>query len=475
MRTGSSGAPSPSLSGRGRAAVGAACLLAIALGAGIPAYVGLAGGGAVAVVALPVALFLGALFLFQGRYLFLIIMASRSACDVVFESARAAMGGAGPGLGGLVNAAVIGLALLVATRADLRRRKPLLLAWAWFFCSAGYGLLLSPDKAESARLILSWLSNFAVFYFAATFVTSIADFKRLLWVIVASSVVPVGAALSQVAAAGLGALATNRVQGTFTHPNILAFYLAFVISVAFYQLKSPLFKDGAWRKALLALWMGALIAMLLCTQTRSAWLACILMFVLFGVFFERRYLLYLLAICCLALLVEPIRDRIIDMSAPAVETSQTKLDSFRWRVELWQAGLGWMEFKHYFLGYGIGAFSANAPLFFDHGDGFHWDAHNVYVQWFFDVGLVGLACYVWIHGRILYLLRPLAQVDRMLSFIIAITVISYLTVSFSDNMMFYLAFNWYYWLFLGAASALLPAGRTGADPAAPRPAVVVCR
>src|SRR5439155_7959837 len=109
---------------------------------------------------------------------------------------------------------------------------------------------------------------------------------------------------------------------------------ALVISIVFYQLKSSLLPGSAWKKAALFIWMGALLTMLLATQTRSAWLVCMLMFLFFGLLFERRYLLYILALCCLALLIEPIRDRIIDLSAPEVETSQSRLDSFRWRVEL---------------------------------------------------------------------------------------------------------------------------------------------
>lgn len=463
----------------GRAMTVAIALCAIAMGAGIPAYLAVVGDGAAAVLALPLTVALAALFFARKKTFFFLVLAARSACDLVFESIRLSVAGGGPGIGGFVNASIIGLALLVISKDDVLRRKPFLAAWAWFFCTTAYGFLLAPSKGESLRFILAWVSNFAVFYCAASFVTSMKDFRTVLRVIVASSIIPVAYGMVQVAAAGLGALSSSRVQGTFTHPNIFAFYLAFVICIVFYQLKSPLRGGGMFGKAALVAWMAVLSGMLVCTQTRSAWLVCMAMFLAFGVFFERRYLLYLLAGCCLALLVEPIRDRIIDLSAPEVVTSQTKLDSFRWRVELWTAALEWMEIKRALFGYGIGAFSENAPVFFARGDGIHWDAHNVYVQWLFDVGLLGLAAYVWIHGRLLYLLRRLSQVDRMLRFIVMVTVISYLTVSFSDNMMFYLAFNWYYWLFLGAASSLLAGPAEAARQAQPGPAsgraFVVCR
>lgn len=440
--------------GQDRAVSAAIALSALALGAGIPLYLAITGDGAAAVFALPLTVALAALFFARKKTFFFLVLAARSACDLVFESVRLSVAGGGPGLGGFVNASIIGLALLVVSKDEVMRRKPVLTAWAWFFGTTAYGFLLAPSKGESLRFILAWVSNFAVFYCAAVFVTSMKDFRTVLRVIVASSILPVACGIVQVAGAGLAALSSSRIQGTFTHPNIFAFYLAFVICIVFYQIKSPLQGGGLVRKAVLALWMAVLAGMLVCTQTRSAWLVCMAMFFSFGLLYERRYLLYLLAGCCLALLVEPIRERIIDLSAPEVVTSQTKLDSFRWRVELWTAAFEWMEVKRALFGYGIGAFSENAPVFFARGDGIHWDAHNVYVQWLFDVGVIGLAAYGWIHCRLLYLLRPLAQVDRLLRFIVMVTVVSYLTVSFSDNMMFYLAFNWYYWLFLGAVSSL---------------------
>jgi O-antigen ligase len=452
-------------------------LAAIALGAGIPAYLALTGNSTAAVFALPLTVLLAALFFARRKTFFLVVLLARSACDIVFESVRLSMGGGGPGIGGLVNASIIGLALLLVSKQDALRRKPWLMAWAWFFGTTVYGFALAPAKGESLRFILAWVSNFAVFYCASRFVTSMRDFRTVLRVIVASSLIPVAYALYQIAATGFAA--GSRVQGTFTHPNIFAFYLAFVIGIVFYQLKSPLQAGGIAGKAALLVWMAVLAALLVVTQTRSAWLACLLLFLLFGLLYERRYLLYLCVACCLALLAEPIRERLLDLNTPAVMTSHTKLDSFRWRVELWTAALDWMAWQRTLFGYGIGAFSENAPVFFPRGDGIHWDAHNVYVQWLFDAGLLGLAGYAWLHGRLLYLLRRLATIDRLLRFIVAFTVISYLTVSFSDNMMFYLAFNWYYWLFLGSAAALLDAPdalvRSAQPTAAPGTAFVVCR
>jgi len=452
---------------RGAQAIWLVCAFsAIFAGVGLPFYLGLLDGNLLSLLVFPLGLFLLGIFFAAPKLFFYLIMVVRSACDLVFESARMATGGGGPGIGALVNASVIALALYIFSKDEFQKRKPMFMAWAIFFATAGYGLLLSPTKIESVRLILAWVSNLAVFFCAAHFVRSMKDFVGQLQVIVLSSIAPAVYAFYVIANAGIGSIGSLRIESTFTHPNIFAFYLAFVINIVFYLIKATSRTVNAWVRPALFLWMMVLLGLLVCTQTRSAWLACMLMFLGFGLLIERRYLLYMVGACALALTFEPIRDRLFDLNAPEVETSQTKLDSFRWRVELWTAGLGWMEIKRYFFGYGIGAFSENAPVFFPRGDGIKWDAHNVYVQWLFDVGIVGLLGYAWIHVRILYLYRRLAEIDRPLGFIVLVTVISYLTVSFSDNMMFYLAFNWYYWFFLGGAGALLfGVARTGTRPA----------
>lgn len=441
---------------RGALAILLLCALgAIVIGACLPLYLGVFGGNLVSLLVFPIALLMLGLFFIEPKIFFFMIMIARSACDGVFESARTSIGGGGPGIGALINASVIALAIYVFSREELQKKKSILTVWAFFFVTTAYGLLLSPTKVEAVRLILAWLSNLAVFYCASHFVRSSKDFALLLYVILFSSFVPVTYGGYVILSSGLGSIGNLRVQSTFTHPNIFAFYLAFVINIVFYQLKAAHHAARPLVRAFLVLWLIILFAMLVCTQTRSAWLACMLMFLFFGLLLERRYIVYILLACALALLFDPIRDRIFDLNAPEVATSQTKLDSFRWRVELWTAGLTWMEIKNYLFGYGIGAFSENAPIFFPRGDGIKWDAHNVYVQWFFDVGLVGLIGYVWIHLRLVYVTRRLFNVDRALGFILVLTIVSYLMVSFSDNMMFYLAFNWYYWFFLGGAASLL--------------------
>jgi hypothetical protein len=49
------------------------------------------------------------------------------------------------------------------------------------------------------------------------------------------------------------------------------------------------------------------------------------------------------------------------------------------------------------------------------------------------------------------------QGDKLGTVMIITVVLEYLVVAFSDNMLDYLAFNWYFWFVLGTACAIIVA------------------
>lgn len=422
---------------------------ALAAGIGIPIYVGEFGDSTAAMFALPMLLLLSALFVVNRTWLLLLILITRAAADIVLESTRSS----GIGAGALINACVILLTLTLVFEKPKAAPGVMLRPWLPFFLTALYGVAMSPEIGDAARLCLTWLSNLAVFVAAFHVVKTPDDFRFFVRLILWSSALPALYALYDIAT-NFGGAGEFRLQSTFTHPNIFAFYLMLVVSLGFYMIKSRP-PGQAVRHAFLGAYLLFLVGLLILTQTRSAWLACFAVFFAYGLMFQRRYLLYLALAAALGLLIPAVRDRVVDLASADVVAHQAKMNSFAWRVALWDAALQWMEPIRYAFGYGIGAFRENAPVFFAQGDGIRWDAHNVYVQWFFDLGAIGLVAYLWIHARLLYLLRPLLRIDRLLGFVIIALIASYLFVSLSDNMMFYLVFNWYFWFTVGAACAIV--------------------
>jgi O-antigen ligase len=127
------------------------------------------------------------------------------------------------------------------------------------------------------------------------------------------------------------------------------------------------------------------------------------------------------------------------------------LNSYAWRVLLWRAGMNWMDGLHWLHGYGLESFRFYSPRFFPLPGQDSWDPHNVYVQLYFETGVLGLTAYGWLFWRVLRRLWLMAASWAAAVIVIA-TVLAYILTSWSDNMLYYLSFNWYFWFFAGSFS-----------------------
>src|SRR5258706_1704139 len=431
--------------------------LAFLVGAVIPVYVGAVGDGLARLMALPALILLFFLFVLSRKTLLLVILFFRASADLVLESSKLSVGGHQIGAGALINAAVLAVAmLLVLEKPDVIPKKIITIMWAAFLLTAFYGMLIAPLKVDAIRTYLVLSSYLAIFVSAFYFVRTARDFGFCVRIVLWSSLIPALYALVDIALNGHAVgLSEIRVQSTFTHPNIFAFYLTLIISLALYMLKSSSFSRPAWKRAGLTAYILFLLSLLILTKTRSAWIACFAIILVYGLIFERRYLAYLVLVPILALLIPGIRDRLLDLGTGNEYVQYAQLNSFAWRRMIWESGLKWMEPERYVLGYGIDSFKYYAPIFFPLAGNVNFGAHNVYVQWLFEVGTIGLLAYLWLFGRLLWVLRLLAPMDKLAAFVSIALIIEYLTISFSDNMFSYLAFNWYFWFILGAACAVV--------------------
>ncbi|NMM39123.1 MAG: O-antigen ligase family protein [Glaciimonas sp.] len=433
-------------------------LIAILVGLSLPAYVGAMDDSIARSMALPALLFLGLLLLYSRILLLMLILLFRSSGDVIFESTRVSLGAIQIGVGGLINVFVILIALLLVIEKPSIVPKKMLTIWVPFLVLALAGVVISPVKGDAIRVLLALISYFAIFVSAFYVVRSPDDFKRCVRLILWSSVLPATYALVDIALhGGTGGPNGARLQSTFSHPNIFAFYLTLVVSLGFYVLKSDTITLSKGNKLVLTAYTFLMLALLMLTQTRSAWIACFSLFAAYGLFFERRYLLYLFLAPLFALLIPSVRDRLLDLGSGNEVVQYAKLNSFAWRVYLWESAFNWMRPANYLLGYGLDSFQHYSPTFFPLAGKTNFNAHNLYVQWIFELGALGLFAYLWLFGCLLWLLRKMLPINKLGGFILILLVIQYLMVSFSDNMAAYLAFNWYFWFIAGSACAVVAA------------------
>ena len=438
---------------------GGALIVALAVGLALPLYAEAMSGSVVRLLALPALLVLAILFLYDRLMLLALVLLLRAAGDLVFENTRVAVGGLGIGFGGLVNAFVILIAVLLVAARPERFPARMAAPWAGFLIAALVGVGIAPNAGDAVRSYLGLLSYFAVFVSAFHFVKGEGDFKVCVKLVLLSSLLPAAYGFAELALHGLaGGLQVFRLKSTFSHPNIFAFYLTLVLLLSLYALKSPTVVLTPLRRALLTAYVPVLLGLLLLTQTRSAWVACFATFTLYALMFERRYLVYLLLAPALALLVPGVRARVLDLGSGNEIVQYATLNSFAWPLQIWEYGLRWIGPANLPLGYGLGAFKHFAPVFFPYSGGVNFGAHNIYVQILFELGVLGLAAFAWLFARLFATLRRMAAVDRLGAFVAIALVVEYLIISASDNVLAYLAFNWYVWFVLGAACAVALSG-----------------
>lgn len=440
----------------------AAVLGAAILGALVPIYAGIMGENAVRLMALPALLVLALLLVFSPTALFLLILLFRAGTDHVFEASRVSILGYTTGIGGLLNAFIVLVVLvLIAQRPGLLPKKHVH-SWAPFLITSAIGVAIAPSKPDAIRIYVTFLTYFSVFMGAFYVIRSPYDWRKGVRLVLWASLLPASYALIDIGlnvrATGLGVF---RLESTFTHPNILAFFITLTLTLILYVQKSTMLAGAPAKRFWLGLYAFYLLSLLVLTQTRAAWVACAAVFAVYGLVVERRYLAYIAAASGLAILLPPVQERLLDLTQGNEYVQYAQLNSFAWRRILWESALQWMEPLRYGFGYGAQSFPHHAQSFFPLAGATTPGAHNVYVQWLFEFGAAGLLALLWLFYRIVCALWAIRGVDRMAAFATIMLIGAYLISSFSDNMMGYLAFSWYFWFILGAALAAFSPSPSG--------------
>lgn len=407
-------------------------------------------------MALPLVLAIGFAFVASPKMLVLAMMMLRAGLNSIFEQTQ--LSGMG-GLGGAVNLAMIVLAFTLVVREPKRVPQLAWMIWLPFVALQLLGLTYAPDFLPAFRLFLGQFATMTVFIAAFYVVDDWASLDRIFKVIVASSGLVVLYTLAGIARGDAytsldGTGMSTRYAGPFGHPNILAFYLVLTMGVLLYVWKCARARAGWFAKGAMMFYMLLLLALLFATKTRSAWLSAVFLFFLYGLFVERRFLIYLALVPVLAMLVPEVRDRVLDLGQGNSVAQGARLNSFAWRKLIWTDALEWMKPSRYLFGYGNGSFLYFSTTFFSQAGGIPRGAHNVLVQQFFETGVAGLWAYLLMFWCSLRTVLRIRRADPLLAVIACGLIVSYLIISSSDNMLTYLVFNWYFWFMVGGVCSL---------------------
>ncbi len=381
----------------------------------------------------------------------MVLLLLRCPVDAVLLNTTIGFLGAGFTLGAPINLILILLVgILIARRPAMVTTSAMSKPWLVFLGVCALACAFAPSPIQAIKFLLNLLTYFLLCLVPFLVCQSEADWKRWVVVLLASSVGPaLMAGIDLTTGPAYYGDAGLRIRGSFYHPNVLAFYLVLMIGVTFYVLKSGFWQLSRFWKNTLGMYLIGLIFLLLMTKTRSAWLSCLVLFGTFGLLREKRYLVLAVLAPMLLLLHPDMRGRILEIVQGTSTTAGGYVNSFSWRTELWKETFGEI-IKRPIFGYGLASFMDLSRNFSSERSSV--GAHNIFVQLWFETGIIGLLAYLAIHGKMLFIFLKNRMGDRQWSVSCAVgigLILGYLLAGYSDNLQNYLSFNWYWWLFLG--------------------------
>jgi O-antigen ligase len=402
---------------------------------------------------LTIALFCLAAMVGVRRMIFT-IMVARPACDRLFDAMKNAIGEqSGPGAA--VNALVICLALACALRWPFLLAAPVTMAWSLFLAAAAASLAGAEDPGAGLRLLATLVTYAAIFALPYAVVRNRRNAADCLKVALISSVVPVLYGLFELATSPGIVTGDERLQSTFNHPNILAFYFVSLVALILFLMSSRLATLSGRARVVLLAYMAVVIVLLLFTKTRSAWLSMGVMLAGYAILVDRRWLAGL-ALAPIVLVLPGVADRIHDLGSGNIAAGYEQLNSYAWRRILWAQTWEWMQANPSpFLGYGLDSFASLTPRFFpaaaqsSAGIG----AHNALLQVYFETGILGSVAFATIFSALFYEMARRSKRDLAGSIVMSLNCAGYLIVCASDNLFDYLQFQWFFWFCLGVVCA----------------------
>ena len=400
--------------------------------------------------ALPVAATLFLVMVLNIRHMFIFIIMTRAFLDPILAKTKI---GGGSGIGGVLNLFVIVMVvLLIAKQPKVLSKNRFVLPWIVFLGLAGLTVFYAPFPGQSVKLLLNLATYAAIFVVPFFIVNDEKEKKFWIKLLFVSSFIPVGFATLGLVVHHPMLYSFDRLQGTFTHANILAFYIVLVITVTFYVLRTNILRLTPMQKMFLLFYLADLVLILVVTETRSAWMSFAALFLIYGLLKERKMLFILLVGGALMLALPAVQVRLSDLSEGTGVRSSEKLNSWAWRVKLWESAMPSIR-NRFAVGHGLGSFEVLSADFFKLERGKGAPAHNVYVELLFETGIFGLLAYLGIYWAMLKVLfsriyktrgAPSTEAAIVFSY-----VVGYMMVCVSDNALYYLAFNWYFWFFAG--------------------------
>ncbi len=334
-------------------------------------------------------------------------------------------------------------------------KNPLLKPWLFFLLIVFISFIFSINPSSSLREATRLISIFFLFLSGFILIKNYKDLASLIKVIVISALIPTGLAFYQhLTEKGISLPLENlynRIYGTFSHPNLLAFYLVVILSLAvLIFLVSNKKKISIIGYGILLIFFSIILVL---TYTRGAWIGFFIVLLVAGIVKFRKFLgVALVAIFIAYLVFTPFQNRINALANP------DPYGSIMWRINLWQDSIEFVKEKPV-IGHGSG--TAKEVILSNRGPqkGSPYP-HNDYLKIALEAGLLGLISYLFLIFSLLYILinnyikTNKTNLKTLLLVLISLTISVYI-MSFGDNILRNTSLQWTFWTLMGGLMAVL--------------------
>ncbi len=421
------------------------------------------------ILVLPAALAVAFVVVVRHDLVLLGIVTVRATIDPLLEIYKQS-NGLSPGAA--INAMVLVLMFITIIRRPGSFLRGSILIWVPFLVLAAIAIGDSPDPARGLRMFMLYLSYMALFAMPIALIRTVEDARRFIIVLLVAAIVPTLGGFFDIARGGISVADVDdpdlhedsnsmvadyagfRIQGVFSHPNICAMFLVVMAALLLYTIKSRLFKWSRGQKVALYCYLVMQLALLVATQTRSGWAAAFFLFLTYGVFIERRFLIYMTAALPTMLLWPPIQERLAEAVFGMQTRANDQMTSYAWRVEMWRAAIPWIQ-ERWLWGWGLDSYTDYSMIFFLLEYKRAFDAHNVFIQLAFEIGLPGVIAFIAIFFWLIAAALRAFPHARLESVLICSLCVAFLMMSYSDNVHRYLVSNWYFFFMLGTLGAII--------------------
>jgi O-antigen ligase len=356
-----------------------------------------------------------------------------------------------------VGIAILSVPFLFKYRKQLLSFQ-LIVPFALLFTWGCASLLFSVDPTKTLQDLIRVFDIFSIGFIAFISIKNHKDFQTFLLVVLLASIIPIITGFVQFIL-GIGlqddSVSIARIYGTFSHPNVYSLYLFSVIVCVVLFLLST--QDNAHKHIRLFFGSFILIAsfiVLILAFARVAWVVVFFFFIVLSLWKKPKLIFPILVIPVIIFASsETFQDRVVQTF------NQSSDSSVSWRTQIWQDTTQMtLRENRTWYGYGLEAFPKAAEDLRGIQFGSN-DAHNDYVKFFVEGGIIGLVVFLTyvsliFKGMISRYKTTQHSRTKLIFGMLIIFFTSIMLAALTDNIFKNTPLLWVFFSLLGGALAL---------------------